>query len=87
MERYITCPNCWKGQDNPPILATLDKLGVLHIRRYHKATTKIAGTNITVSCDSCGYALVVEVKKKRPTKNIMGTLSVQQEQFKYYYKQ
>ena len=87
MNKFIICKICFQTNKNPPVLATIDDYGILNIRRYHKASTAIAGADITVTCDQCNSSIVLQIRRKQPEfKNIIGTISVEDTGFKYFYK-
>ena len=87
MNKYVVCRICFQTNKNPPVLAVIDDYGIINIRRYHKASTVIGGTNISVTCDQCNSTIILQIRRKQPVlQNITGTILVEDTGFKYFYK-
>lgn len=86
MNKYIVCKNCLQTNKYPQVLAMIDDYGILNIKRVNKCSTMIGGAQMTLTCDRCGASIVLEIKRKQliPQK-IMGTISVEETGFKYYF--
>lgn len=64
----------------------IDDFGILNIKRVNKYSTIIGGAEINLTCDICKATIVLQIHKKQPQPlNIMGTISIEETGFKYYW--
>jgi len=86
MNKYIVCKTCFANGKYPQTLGIIDDYGILNIKRVNKLSTIIGGAELTLTCDQCQSSVVIKILRKQPApKNIVGTISVEETEFKYYW--
>jgi len=86
MNKYIICKTCLTNGKYPQVLGGIDDYGILNIKRGNKLSTIIGGAELLITCDQCQSTIALHIKRKQPeVKAIVGTISVEETEFKYYW--